>query len=91
MFREMDFLIKSQRAVEKDASFLDAKENLCKMSLSKFFQEGVLLQETTRLPTLWVSENESSLVQHRNLILILELPSFVSTDDSFIDESAITW
>jgi cytosine/adenosine deaminase-related metal-dependent hydrolase len=28
MFREMDFLIKSQRAVEKDASFLDAKKIL---------------------------------------------------------------
>lgn len=28
MFREMDFLIKSQRAVEKDASFLDAKKVL---------------------------------------------------------------
>ena len=77
MFREMDFLIKSQRAVEKDTTFLDAKKvlkmatvnagkifNLNTGSIEKGFQADLLFIDKYDLDLYPIHDPHMSIV-HR--------------------------
>lgn len=59
------------------------------MTFTKLLQERELLQEGTCYSVLGISEDESSFIQYRNLILVLKLSSFIPTNYRFVDESSI--
>ncbi len=68
---------------------LYAEEYLGKMAFAKLLEQGVLLGKGTCRPASRVPEDEASLVQDSNLILLLELSPLVSANDGFVNESPV--
>ena len=86
---DTDLLAEDLDGIALTGGLFDAEEYLGKVALSKLLKKGITLQETTCLLALWISEDESCLVQYSNLVVFLKLSSLVSANNSFINECAI--
>jgi hypothetical protein len=59
------------------------------MAFSEFVDKSVLLQEGVCLAILGVSENETSLVEHGDLVVLLELSPLVPPNKRIVDKCSI--
>ena len=59
------------------------------MALSELLEQSILLQESTCLSTVGVSEDEARLAVNRNFISIFQLSPLITANECFVDEGAI--
>lgn len=59
------------------------------MSLTQLLQWRILLQKCASRTALWISEDETRLVQNCNLIVLLELSPLVPSYYAFVDKCAV--
>ncbi len=60
-----------------------------KMPFAELMENAVLLPKRIPLPVAWVVEHEASLIQHGNLIRMVEFAALVSSHDGLVDKGAI--
>lgn len=68
---------------------LHTEVHLCKVTLAKFLQESVLLEESTGLPAVRISENKACLAMDGNLIAVLQFAPLVATYECLVDKCSV--